>query len=302
MIVAIEDGTVSLPAGRIRARTVDSCAVGGRSARNHPPLPYRVPDLFLLPGRRSNRRSACTADAPPPDERQRQQARAGRAWVRSMSCTTAPTTWLAANSSTRTGKKYPGPYPIGVISGRGLMRNSRTELGASVGPFAASHGILPRYAACSADDHAGVGVAAATGMAGAAAWVGTAARMARPGRLAAAPGRLGVLGAGRLAAAPATAAAASAAAAAGTATSPAAAAGAATPPATAAAPPAIAAAAAPPATAAAAPPATAAAAPPVAAAAASTPAASRGAVQARPGARDLVRPDSVPRSGRHQCR
>ena len=288
MIVAIEDGTVSLPAGRIRARTVDSCAVGGRSARNHPPLPYRVPDLLLLPGRRNrNRRSACMAGVPRPDERQRQQVRAGRAWVRSMPCTTAPTTWLAANSSMRTGKKYPGPYPIGVISGRGLMRNSRAELGASVGPFAASHGILPRYAACSADDHAGVGVAAATRMAGAAAWVGTAARMARPGRLAPAPGRLGVLGAGRLAAAPATAAAASptaAAAAAAAAASPTTAAGAATPPAAAAALPA------------------AAADPPAAVAAASTPAANRGAVQARPGARDLVRPDSVPRSGPHQCR
>jgi large subunit ribosomal protein L19e len=185
------------------------------------------------------------------------------AWVRSMPCMTASTTWLA-----------------------------------SVGPFAASRGILPRYAACSADDHAGVGVAAATRMAGAAAWVVTAARMARPGRLAAAPGRLGVLGAGRHAAAtvPATAAAAS----------PAAAAGAATPPATAAAPPAAAAAApaaaTPPAATTATPPATAAAAPPVAAAAASTPAANRGAVQARPGARDLVRPDSVPRAGRPQCR
>src|ERR1700683_4943554 len=149
--------------------------------------------------------------------------------------------------------------------------------GAAIDPFAASHAFLPRYAACSADERAGLGVAGTARVARAAAGLGTAAWLASPGGLAAAPGRLGVLGTRRRAGAsspgPGTPAAAADRIA-----------DAAIPGAAAATSPAAAAAAAP-----------AAAAP---AGAATTPAANRRAVQARHSARDLFRPDSVPRAGR----
>src|SRR6202050_2257820 len=66
--------------------------------------------------------------------------------------------------------------------------------GAAIDPFAASHAFLPRYAACSADERAGLGVAGTARVARAAAGLGTAAWLASPRGLAAAPRRLGGLG------------------------------------------------------------------------------------------------------------
>src|SRR3984885_461168 len=48
MIVPTEDGTVSQPAGRIRARTADSRGPRDRSAGNHPSSHCFVPDLLPL--------------------------------------------------------------------------------------------------------------------------------------------------------------------------------------------------------------------------------------------------------------
>src|ERR1700733_695231 len=53
MIVPTEDGMVSQPSGRIRARTADSHAPRDRTAGNHPSSPCLVPDLLLLAGHRN---------------------------------------------------------------------------------------------------------------------------------------------------------------------------------------------------------------------------------------------------------
>src|ERR1700728_2057080 len=101
-------------------------------------------------------------------------------------------------------RKSPRPPATAARSPATLTRPPTRPLagrGELVDPFAVSRGILPRYAACSADERAGLGVAGTAPGGRGTARVGTAAWVAGSGRLAAAPGRLGVLDAGRRAAA-----------------------------------------------------------------------------------------------------